>query len=377
MKDYLLLAPGPVNLHPQVRHILSEPMIHHRTPLFDKTLQRVLNRLPLVFQTQQRVYILTSTGSGGMEALMVNTCNPGDEIIVVNSGKFGERWVEMGNAFQLKVHEIKVPWGETVQPQQVKKLLETHPNIKAVFCQACETSTAVNHPIEDLGKLIHNYPQALFLVDGITAVGAYSIPMDEWHIDGLVAGSQKAFMLPTGMSFVSFSEKAWERIPNVTMPRFYYDIRQEDRANRKGETWFSSNVSLIKALDAVLNLILNKGLEPHFAEIKSRAEFTRFCFKKMGFEFYSQSPSESLTAILMPTGIDSQLIRSTLEKECNVTIMGGQDQLKGKILRIGHMGYIEDQDQIRLMLDLQKVFTKLNVPYQHLSESEMQQWLKS
>jgi aspartate aminotransferase-like enzyme len=374
MKSYLLLAPGPVNLHPKVREVLSEPMIHHRTPLFDQTFKQVLERLPSVFGTSQRVYALTSTGSGGMECLMVNTCNPGDEIIVINSGKFGERWVEMGKAYGLKVHELKVNWGEAVKPESVKTILEAHP-IKTVFCQACETSTAVKHPIHQLGNLIHQYPNTLLMVDGITAVGAYPVPMDEWHIDGLVAGSQKAFMLPTGMSFLSFSQKAWERIPLVTTPRFYYDIREEDKANKKGESWFSSNVSIIKALDVVLNLIFSQGLDKHFAEIKRRAEFTRFCLVKMGLRILTESPAESVTAFCLPEGIDSQKLRSTLEKDFNITIMGGQDQLKGKILRIGHMGYIVDDDQIRLMNDIQKVFTKANVPFTLLPESEMRAWL--
>lgn len=373
---YLLLAPGPVNLHPKVREVLSDPMIHHRTPLFDKILSRVWERLPQIFHTTQRVYLLSCTGSGGMEALMVNTCNPGEEVIVINSGKFGERWVEMGKAFQLKVHELKVPWGEACSVDRLRPLLDQHP-IRAVFCQATETSTAVKHPIESLGVFLKTYSNTLFLVDGITAVGAYPILMDEWGIDGLVAGSQKAFMLPTGMSFVSFSQKAWQRIPEVTMPRFYYDIREEDRANKKGETWFSSNVSLIKALDVVLDLIEEKGLANHYHEIQKRAHFARFCLQHFGLKIFPQSPSESVTAFCLPTGIDSQALRSTLEKDFNITIMGGQDQLKGKILRIGHMGYIEISDQIRLMTNLQKIFHQFQVPFTPLSENEMHQWFKS
>lgn len=376
MNPYLLLAPGPVNLHPKVREILSEPMIHHRTPLFDQIFKRVLDGLPKIFGTSQRVHILTSTGSGGMESLMVNTCNPGDEVVVVNSGKFGERWVEMGRALGLKVHELKVIWGDPVIPNLIEFFLEKHP-IKAVFCQACETSTAVKHPIKQLGSIIKNYPNTLFLVDGITAVGAFPVPMDEWHIDGLVAGSQKAFMLPTGLSFVSFSSKAWERIPMVTMPRYYFDIREEQKANLRGESWFSANVPLIRALDLVLSMIFEKGLDAHFAEIARRAEFTRYCINKMGLKLFSQAPSESITAFSLPTGFDSQKLRTIMEQEYNITIMGGQDHLKGKILRIGHMGYIEDKDQVQLMLALQQSFDELKIPYLPLPESELRTWLQS
>jgi aspartate aminotransferase-like enzyme len=351
-------------------------MIHHRTPLFDQTFKKVLEQLPKVFGTLQRVYLLTCTGSGGMECLLVNTCNPDDEVIVINSGKFGERWAEMARAFGLKVHEIKVAWGKAVDVDTVKDLLIRYP-IKAVFCQACETSTAIKNPVKELGKLISGYPQTLFLVDGITAVGAYPVPMDEWNIDGLVAGSQKAFMLPTGMSFISFSQKAWDRIKTVTMPRFYFDIREEDKANRKGESWFSSNVSLIKALHVVLTMILAKGLESHFAEIKKRADFTRYCILKMGLKIFPDVPSESVTAFSLPEGFDSQALRTSLEQNFNITIMGGQDQLKGKILRIGHMGYIENGDQLRLMRDLQIVLQQAQVPFTPLSEGEMRQWLES
>lgn len=375
MNSYLLLAPGPVNLHPKVREILSEPMIHHRTPLFDQILKKVLTDLPKIFGTSQRVYTLTATGSGGMECLLVNTCNPGDEVLIVNSGKFGERWVEMAKCYGLQVHELKVPWGDSVAPNAIQTLLETYP-IKAVFCQACETSTAVKHPIEQIGKIVANHPETLLLIDGITAVGAYPLPMDAWKIDGLVAGSQKAFMLPTGMSFVSFSKKAWERIPKVTMPRYYYDIREEDKANQRGETWFSSNVLLLKALNVVLDLILTKGLEAHYQDIRKRSEFTRFFLNKMGLKFLPQSISESVTAFYLPEGFDSQKMRTALERDFNITIMGGQDQLKGKILRIGHMGYIENEDQIRLMVALQNVLTVAKVPFTPVSESEMTQWLQ-
>lgn len=379
-KPYLLLAPGPVNLHPQVRQILSEPMIHHRTPLFDQIFKRVLERLPLVFETKQSVYALSGTGSAGMETLMVNTCNWGDSILVINSGKFGERWSEMGRAYQLNVHEIKVPWGETVSIDSVKKILDSFP-IKTVFCQACETSTGVKHPLKELGALIHSYPETLFIVDGITAVGAFPVPMDEWSIDGLVAGSQKAFMLPTGMCFVSFSKKAWVRIPQITLPRYYFDIREEDKANRKGESWFSTNVMIIKALDYVLDIILEKGLKVHFNEIKKRSEFTQFCLKKLNIPLFSKSPSESLTAFCLPQGtpstVDTQILRSELEKFYNITIMGGQDQLKGKILRVGHMGYIENEDMIRFFKDLQSVFQKYQVPYTPLNEIEMRAWFQS
>lgn len=347
--SYSLLAPGPVNLHPEVRKALALPMIHHRTPEFDKILKKVLSGIKNIFQTEQDVYLLTSTGSGGMEALLVNILSPGDKVLAIVSGKFGERWAEMAKAFGAQVTVMDIPWGHAVEASQVDEILRQHPDIRAVLCQACETSTAVAHPIKELGAVIKNYPQTLFLVDAITALGAYDIPMDAWSIDGLVAGSQKAFMLPTGMSFISFSKKAWQFVDKAKCPRFYFDLRKEKKANAAGETFFSSNVSIIRALDVVLNLIEKQGLKQLFHQIHRRAEFTRFFGQKLGFNLYSKAPSDSVTALLVPPQMDGQKIRLHLEETHGITIMGGQDQAKGKIIRIGHMGYITDDEMIRLI----------------------------
>lgn len=347
--DYSLLAPGPVNLHPEVRKALALPMIHHRTPEFDLILKRVLGGIKKVFQTEQDVFLLTSTGSGGMEALIVNTISPGDKVLAIVSGKFGERWAEMAKVFGAEVTTIDVPWGDAVEISKVEQFLKQNPETRAVLCQACETSTAVAHPIEALGQVIAQYPETLFLVDGITALGAYPLPMDLWNIDGIVAGSQKAFMLPTGMSFVSFSKKAWKHIEKNETPRFYFDIRKERKANANGETYFSSNVTIIRALDVVLNLIQTQGLDDLFHTIRRRADFTRHFGQKLGFTLYAKSPSDSVTALSVPPQMDGQKIRLYLEQAHQITLMGGQDQAKGKIIRIGHMGYIQDSELVRLV----------------------------
>lgn len=295
-----------------------------------------------------------------MEALLVNTLAPGDLVLGIDSGKFGERWCEMVETFGGKLVRLKVPWGQAVPTENVEKFLQEYPQTALVLCQACETSTGVVHPIHELGKIISRYPQTLFLVDGITALGAMPLPMDLWNIDGLVGGSQKAFMLPTGLSLYSFSQKAWSKIETNPTPRFYFDVRKELKANQKGETFFSSNVSLIRALDVVLELIEDKGLKNLFREIESRAIFTRTFAPKLGLELFADVPSNSLTAIKTPPGIDSQVVREMLEKKFHTTIMGGQDQLKGKILRIGHMGYIEPSQMIQLMLDLGSTLNSLD-----------------
>lgn len=379
--SYSLLAPGPVNLHPEVRKILALPMIHHRTPEFDQIFSRVLKGLKKVFQTEESVFIHTSTGTGGMESLLVNTLSPGDHVFAIVSGKFGERWAQMAQIYGAQVHIHNVPWSEAFNPEDLKIYLKTHPHTRAVLCQACETSTGVAHPIQEIAEICQEYPSTLFLVDGITAVGAYPIPMDEWKIDGLVAGSQKAFMLPTGMSFVSFSKKAWSFVEKSKMPRFYFDVRAEKKANQSGETFFSSPVPLIRALDYVLALILEKDLSLHFHAIHRRAEATRIFAQKMGFSLYAKKPSDSLTALLLPSEIDGQKLRLELEKNYRITVMGGQDQAKGKIIRIGHMGYIQDDEVTRSLECLALSAHKMSPTF--ISEEkikstiqEMKNWLE-
>ncbi len=338
------MAPGPVPLHPEVQAALGLPMIHHRTPLFDQILKKVLGNLKKVFGTNEHVFMLSGTGSAGMEACLVNVLSPRDEVLCIVSGKFGERWAEMAAHFGYKVHLLPVTWGQAVEPLEVEKILTLNPQIRAVLCQACETSTAVLHPIQELGEIISRHPQTLFLVDGITAVGAVNLPMDEWKIDGLVAGSQKAFMLPTGLTFVSFSKKALTYFEGAASPRFYLDLRKEKAANEKGETFYSSSVTLIRALDKALDLMLLSSMEDWLKQIQRRADFTNFATFSLRLDLFSHAPSPSLTAIKAPEQVDGLKWRLRLEEKYNLTVMGGQDHLKGQIIRIGHMGYITDTD---------------------------------
>lgn len=356
MSNAILLAPGPVQLHPEVQKILAQPMIHHRTPEFDQILKNVLTQLRFFFQTAQPVFMHTSTGSGAMESALVNVLSPNDEVLAIVSGKFGERWADMAEVYGAKVQRLNVPWGKAVDCAEVEKILTQNKNIKHVLCQACETSTATAHDINKLGHLIKN-TDALFIVDGITAVGAYEMPMDRWNIDVLVAGSQKAVMLPTGLSFISLSQKAWAVAENARTARYYFDLRRERKANQSGETLFSAPVPLVKALNFILNRIEEIGLEKHFAQLRRRADCTREISQLMGLTLYSDSPSDSVTALNVPAGIDGAKLREHLEKKYHVTVMGGQDQAKGKILRIGHMGYITDVHLVETMHRLALVLT--------------------
>ncbi len=341
---YRLLTPGPVPLHPEVQKVLSLPMIHHRTPEFEHCLKSVAEKLKSAFSTSQPVFMHVSTGSGAMESALTNTLSAGDEVLCIVSGKFGERWAEMAKVYGLKVHQLSVAWGEAVQIQHVAETLEANPQIKAVLTQACETSTATIHPIRELGALIQKRPQTIFMVDAITAVGAMPLETEEWGLDVVVGGSQKAFMLPTGLSFITLSAKAWRFNEVAKLPRFYWDLRSERKSILKGETFFSSAVPLVRALDVALDFLSGSRKLETLNRIHSLAVATREAAPHLGLHVFSKSPSPSVTALTVPAGLDSQKLRDHLEKEHNITLMGGQDQLKGKILRIGHLGYITNAD---------------------------------
>ena len=344
-KASILLTPGPVPVPPEVLEILAQPMEHHRTPNFEKVFTRVRQNLKTVFGTNQPVFIHTSTGSGAMESALVNTLNRGDEVLSIVSGKFGERWADMAETFGLKVHRLNVKWGESVDPREVEKFLSSNKSIRAVLTQACETSTGVLHPIAAIATMTSK-TDALLIVDGITAVGALPLPMDEIGIDVLIAGSQKAFMLPTGISFIALSQRAWVRAQTANLPRYYFDLRKEKDANDKGESYYSTAVAHIKALDVVLQWVEKRGTEFLYNRIGSLAKATREAGHAMGLASFAKNPSTSLTALVLPEGIDGQKLRASIESKYGVTLMGGQDQLKGKILRIGHMGYISNEEMI-------------------------------
>lgn len=339
---YRLMAPGPVPVHPKVLAEFSKPPIHHRTPEFEKTLRRALDLVKKVFQTRQPVQLLSSTGSGGMEAAICNTLSAGDAVLVIESGKFGERWGHIAREYSLSVNTLSLAWGESLSPEKLRKELDKK-DYKAILCQACETSTGALHPIKDLAQLTRDTDTLLF-VDGITAVGATPLPMDEYGIDVLVAGSQKAFMLPTGLSMVALSEKAIQASRSSRLPKFYWNLEKERKANEKNQTVFSSNVALIRGLVASLELILEAGFSKHLRYIDQLSQATRKSGEEIGLKVFPQIPSPSLTAFLLPENVDGQKVRLHLEEKYNVTIAGGQDELKGKILRIGHMGAISHSD---------------------------------
>lgn len=346
---YRLLAPGPVPVPPAVLAAMNEKVLHHRTPAFEKILKDSWRGLKTVFATKQPVHILAGTGSAAMEAAVVNLLSPGDQALVVVSGKFGERWADMCERYGVKTHRLNVPWGDAVDLAAFEESLKSHRGVKVVFTQACETSTATVHPVQKMAQIVAKHSEALFAVDAITAVGCMRLPMDEWNIDCMVAGSQKAFMIPAGLSFISLSEKAWRVQGQSRIPKYYFDLTAEKKANEKGETYFSTPTSLVVGLNTVLQKIELEGLATVIKRCHALASATRKAGEALGLKVYSKAPSDSVTALTVPLDKDSAKVRDWLEKEKNITIMGGQDQLKGKILRVGHMGHILNDDMVALI----------------------------
>ena len=344
---YTLLTPGPVSFPFPVKKTLSEPSLHHRSLSFQKIFKETQNPLQSIFQTKEFVLTLTSSGTGAMEAAVTNTLSPQDSILCICIGKFGERWKEIGQSYGMQVSSLEAPPGEFVPAERVKKHLQSYPETKAVFMQACETSTATDQPIEEISAILKQYPQTLLIVDGITGIGAMKLPMDSLGIDVLIAGSQKTFMIPTGIAFIALSQKAWEFQKTSTCPRYYFDLKKEIEAQKQGQTIFSSNVTLIRALSTSLNYYKEKGLEGFILRCHSLAKSAHVFCQNFSLSLFSKNPSSSVTAIQMPEGISGIQIKKHLEEEHNIIIATGQGSLKDQIIRIGHLGPITNKDFLR------------------------------
>jgi aspartate aminotransferase-like enzyme len=362
LKRYLL-APGPTPVPPEVLLSMAMPIIHHRSPDFIPVLSSAKKGLQWLYQTKNDVLILASTGTGGMVGAVNNFFNQGDKVLVINGGKFGERWTKICQAYGLNVEEIIIEWGYTVKLDIVEEKLKKNPDIKGVFVQATETSTGVYHDIEGLGNILKGYPDTLFIVDAISALVAHDLKTDDWAIDIMVGGSQKGLMLPPGLAFVSVSEKAWKKNEQSKMPRFYFNFKKERENLSKNQTNFTSAVTLIIGLNEAIKLLQKEGLENVFKRHALLANATREAVKALGLDLYSkESPSNSVTAIEMPAGIDGQVVYKTLREKYGITGAGGQDKAKGKIFRLAHLGYADRFDIITAIAALEMVLKQLGHP---------------
>ena len=351
-----LFTPGPVPVSPKVLLTQAQPMTHHRLPEFSEILKEIRENLKYLFQTQKEVYFFASSGTGAMEAAIVNLFSPEDKVIVVEGGKFGERWRELAETYRLNPVVIKVEWGKAVRTEEVEKTLKNHPEAKAVLIQACETSTGVKHPVNEIAELTKNR-ETLLVVDAITALGVYPLPMDELGLDVVITGSQKALSLPPGLSFIAFSDKALEMAKSSKLPKYYFNLQREKKAYDKDTTAFTPAVSLLLALREMLRRIRELGLERIFAHCEALSLACREAISALGLEIFPEVPAESLTVIKAPFGLNTGEFLKFLRDKWGIVLAGGQDQLKGKIIRITHMG---DQSPFDLMVALSALEMGLN-----------------
>jgi aspartate aminotransferase-like enzyme len=357
VKRYLL-APGPTPVPPEVLTAMAEPIIHHRTPQFSSLFAETERDLQALFQTTQDVLLLAASGTGAMEAAVTNLLSPGDEAIVVNGGKFGERWGKLCGAYGVTAREIAVEWGHAVSPATVERALDAHPKARVLLMQASETSTTALHPIEDIAALTRAR-ETLLVVDGITAVGVLDVPMDRWGIDVLITGSQKALMLPPGLAFLAMSERAWRQTQQARLPRFYFDLARERAAVADRTTAWTPAVSLIVGLRVALGMIHAEGLPQVFARHALLAEATRAGATALGLRLLApEAPSPAATGMWVPNGVDGGRIVRYLRDEMGVTVAGGQEKLKGKIVRIAHLGYTGAFDVIVGMAALEMALSR-------------------
>jgi aspartate aminotransferase-like enzyme len=279
---------------------------------------------------------------------------------VVQSGKFGERWAQICNAYGVHAKIIHVEWGKAVDPELIKKALEVEPAIKAVFMQASETSTGVMHPVKEIADIVKNYENTLLVVDAITGIGVFDLPVDKWNLDIVVGGSQKAMMLPPGLAFASVSDKALGFVEKSTLPKFYFNVKKELKGIKNNQSAYTPAVSLVVGLREVLRQMREEGLENVFARTDRIARATRAAMKALGLQLFApDSPSNALTAVMTPEGIDGQKVVKVLREKHNITIAGGQDQAKGKIFRVAHFGYMDTYDIVTIVSAVEMVLKEL------------------
>lgn len=365
MEKKYLFSPGPTMLPPEVLLKMAEPVMHHREPEFERILAEIREGLKYLFQTKNEVLTFTSSGTGAMEGAVSNILSKGDKALVVRGGKFGERWGEICKAYGIEFIPIDVEWGKAVDPKQIQKALASNPSVRGVYTQASETSTGAKHPIREIAEIVKKNEQTVLVVDAITGIGVFDLPMDAWGIDVLISGSQKALMLPPGLSFVALSDKAWKSVERSNLPKFYFDFKKELKSVQKNQNSFTPAISLFVGLKESLRLIRKEGLEAVFRRHEKLAEATRAAAKALGLELYApDSPSNAVTAVKVPDGIQGGKLKNLFFEKFGITVAGGQDQAKGKIIRIAHLGYYERLDMVMVVSALEMLLKEMGYRFE-------------
>jgi aspartate aminotransferase-like enzyme len=362
IKKQRLLTPGPTPLLPRALHAMMASDIHHRTQDFIKLYPQVLADLKTVFATQNDVLITVSSGTGALEAAVSNFFSEGDKVVVLSAGKFGERWVELAKAFRLNAVVLTADYGDVVAPARVEQALQQNPDARGVFFQASETSTGAAHDVQGIAALCRQYGP-LCIVDAITGLGTMPLDIDGWGLDVVVGGSQKAFMIPPGLAFLSVSAKAWERNASATLPRLYFDLRREKKMADKGESAWTPNVAHILALAEALKYIKEIGMDKLVENAQLLARATRSAVTALGLELFApNAPSSSVTAVKAPAGMDSGEIVKGFRNHFGSIIANGQGTMKGKIFRIAHLGYFDFADLFAVVAELELILYSKGIP---------------
>ncbi|AAP99082.1 MULTISPECIES: pyridoxal-phosphate-dependent aminotransferase family protein [Prochlorococcus] len=361
MKEKLtLMIPGPTPVPERVLKALSKHPIGHRSREFQDIVKSTTELLKWLHQTKGDVLTITGSGTAAMEAGIINTLSKGDKVICGENGKFGERWVKVAKAYGLEVITVKANWGEPLDPENFKNLLNDHQDIRAVIITHSETSTGVINDLEKISSYVKHHKNAITIADCVTSIGACEVKMDDWGVDVIASGSQKGYMMPPGLSFVAMSEKAWQANIRSDLPKFYLDLISYKKTVDKDSNPFTPGVNLYFALEEALIMMKEEGLESIFMRHQRHMKATQEAMKSIGLNLFAKNGfgSPSITSI-MPEGIDAEKIRKTVKEDFDILLAGGQDNLKGKIFRIGHLGFINDRDIITAIASIEATLNKL------------------
>ncbi len=360
-----LYTPGPTPVPEQIMLTMAEPMIHHRHPEFQEILTSVNENLKYLFQTDNGVMTLTSSGTGAMEASVANVLSKGDTAVYVNGGKFGERWGEILQAYGLHAVEIATEWGTPVSPGQIVDVIKNNPDTKAVYLTHSETSTGTATDIKSIAEAVHKHNGDIaVIIDGITSVGAMESRMDAWDLDIVVTGSQKGLMIPPGISHIALSDRAWKLVGKSDLPNYYFDLKAAKKALDKNDTPWTPAVTLFIGLEKALKMLREEGIENVWARHQKLADAIRSGCKALGLKLLSSSPSNALTAVYVPEGVEFKKFNSIIKQKYGITVAGGQGHLKGKIFRISHLGYYDELDMMTMMAALERTLAEVGADIQ-------------
>jgi aspartate aminotransferase-like enzyme len=361
IKKQRLFTPGPTPLHPAVQEAMARPILHHRTDEFRAAFAASVTGLKRFLKTRDDVVILACSGTGGMEAALSNVLSPGDAMLALVAGNFGERWANLGRAYGMDVRTLEAAPGEAVAPDAVGDALKKDPKVRAVFVQLSESSTGAAHDVKALAEVVRQAPDTLLVVDAISGAGAMALDTQAWGVDVVVVGSQKALALPPGLAFLALSARAWERVDRTTTPRFYFDLRRERKAQNAGEAAFTPAISLVTALKAAIEAVdATGGVDALVANAGTLAAITRAAAGALSVPLLSpRYCGDALTALLPPAGLEAGPIVKALKAEFGSTVAGGQGTLKGKIFRVAHLGYYDVTDILGFLSTLEIVLSRL------------------